>query len=80
MIVVCIDNTYGINMHKRIMLEKSKGNSRVDLTIGKHYEVISQNEASYFIKNDNGRITNYFKDRFSKIEDFRDKQLNNIID
>ncbi len=79
MIIICIDNTYGINMHKRIMLEKSKGSSMVDLTIGKQYEVVSQNEASYFVKNDNDRVTNYFKDRFSRIEEYRDTNLDKLL-
>ncbi|MGL5243876.1 MAG: DUF6501 family protein [Sarcina sp.] len=42
--------------------------NRLDLTVGKVYEVLSQNEILYKIIDDKGDIYDYLKDRFEVVE------------
>lgn len=64
-----------------------KGNSarsgfcKLSITAGESYEIIhiGENAQSYYIINDNGEDCVYSSSRFRKIDEHRDKQLNNIL-
>ena len=53
-----------------------------DLTIGEQYCILpfSSQNVVYTIINNNGKEFGYIKDRFVKLEDWREQQLNKILD
>jgi len=52
-----------------------------DLTIGKQYCILpfSSQNVVYTIINNNGKEFGYIKDRFIKLEDWREQQINKVL-
>lgn len=69
MIVVCINN--GIC--------KGATSESVNLTIGKKYKVVYYTDKEYQIVNDLGNTCSYHKSRFTLVRDWRQKQLEKLI-
>lgn len=73
MIVVCInnDNTY-------------KWQNPLPITIGKKYQHIknffSFEELYYTIIDDDGEEHNYYKEKFLTLEEFRERQIGNLVE
>lgn len=67
MIVVCID------------LDNSGSSLELELTLGKEYEVLRENNVGYYIKDDKDITSWYSKWRFSQAE-WRDKQIDKILE
>lgn len=65
MIVVCINNKLYPN----------------DITVGEQYYLLPFSDQSvvYTIINNNGKEFGYIKDRFVKLEDWREQQINKIL-
>jgi hypothetical protein len=65
MIVVCINNELYPN----------------DITVGEQYCLLpfSNQSVVYTIINNNGKEFGYIKDRFVKLEDWREQQINKIL-
>ena len=66
MIVVCINNKLYPN----------------DITVGEQYYLLPFSDQSvvYTIINNNGKEFGYIKDRFVKLEDWREQQISKILD
>lgn len=74
MLVVCIDN----NNTQRRYGDIHRSHT---LTIHKIYEVIKTSYINYYyIENDYGSLSSYDPSFFIPLQEFRDNQLNNIID
>lgn len=63
--VYCIDDTYN--------------GGKVNLTIGKFYEVLHKQHFEVTIRNDRGKRAGYGMNRFATPEQYRDIQLNKIL-
>jgi hypothetical protein len=56
-------------------------NTKINITAGKFYEVIHQYSSNrkLVIVNDMGQVSRYDRYRFLTIEEYRERQLNNIL-
>jgi hypothetical protein len=61
-----------------ICIDKSGYSLELELTLGKEYEVLSENNFGYYIKDDKDITSWYSKRRFSKAK-WRDKQIDKIL-
>jgi hypothetical protein len=50
------------------------------LTINKIYDAIEDRYGYYHIKNDHGFTNSYYKSRFIVLSEWRDNQINSILD
>ena len=66
-----------------------KSGQRIGLTLNKKYDVIDSFYASnkyfhridyYKIINDNGKLRNYYADKFITLVEFRNKRINEILE
>ena len=49
------------------------------ITIGKSYEVIKEKYNKYYVMNDNQRFTDYDKDNFVTLKEYRKQKLEKIL-
>lgn len=70
--VVCIDNSLN---------RWQKGIDKEELTMYKTYDIISEDVEgmTYLIRNDIGKAYDYNKNRFIILDEWREKQLNEIL-
>lgn len=62
--VVCID-------------DGTEGNNPLSITIGRVYDVVKGDESGYYVRDDEGFLRWYLKERFSHAE-WRDRQLKEL--
>ena len=62
--VVCTDNTRP---------------SKLDLTIGKSYIIISKTQTTYFIKNDKETESHYASSRFISLKEYRKQKISKFL-
>ena len=74
-IVFCIDNNKKIMYHETI--------NPISLTIGKAYKVTETSQYGFYytitIIDDSGKKADYRLDRFLKLKEWRQKQLNKLL-
>ena len=72
--VVCIDNSLN-------RWQKNSGIDEEELTMYKTYDIISEDVEgmTYLIRNDMGKTYDYNKNRFIILNEWREKQLNEIL-
>ena len=75
--VVCIDNNSGVNVHQYLLPKLfPSGSSKVKLTLGNAYDVITEWMVDYTIIDDNGNKAVVLKKHFIKL---REHNLNKLV-
>ena len=72
-IIICIDNSKEIMLHETI--------NRIDLTINKSYKIISKQQKynTFSIINNEGINATYRAERFITLQQWRELQINKIL-
>jgi hypothetical protein len=58
--------------------DKHNGN-KINITVGKFYDVLHKEHCEVFVRNDKGRISSYGLNRFADKSQYREIQLNKIL-
>ncbi len=63
-----------------ICVENMDGLVKLNLTLGKTYESVDDDNYTTNVKNDIGNICSYMKSRFILLSEFRNEKINKIIE